>query len=91
MSNMIDINQNKPHYVAELMCINCGHRGIHTFPTDCWLQELECPKCGKSGYIITTGQILDYNEFDECITDNSKKISKPGTILQGKFNKGGKQ
>jgi hypothetical protein len=26
------------------------------------LKNLECPQCGKQGYVIETGEILDFDE-----------------------------
>lgn len=46
---------NKPHNVAEVICLKCLHRWIAVYPTETLLKELECP-CGEIGYVIKTGQ-----------------------------------
>lgn len=58
MADIIDINKNQPHEVAELMCIKCYHRYIGVYPQATLLKDLECENCGK-GFIIKTGQTLD--------------------------------
>lgn len=43
---------------VELICLKCLHRYIGVFPESVLLKNLECPKCGKTGYMIMTGQDL---------------------------------
>lgn len=55
-----------PYLVGELMCVSCLHRWIDVHPESVWLKDLECPHCGKKGFIISTGQIID----DDTATAN---------------------
>ena len=54
----IDINENVPHKVSEVICIRCYKRWIAVRPVKTKLADLECSNCGK-GYIIETGEIID--------------------------------
>lgn len=56
--NVTDINENKPHCVAELICVRCGKRWIGVYPEKTWLKDLECENCGP-GFVIKTGQDLE--------------------------------
>ena len=59
---IVDINENTPHRVSEVICIECKHRWIAVRPTDTLLKELECPQCGIQGYVIETGEIINENK-----------------------------
>ena len=59
MAKEVDINENTPHKVSEVICINCKHRWIAVRPTVVRLTELECPECHQSGFVIETGEILE--------------------------------
>lgn len=54
-----DIDEYRPHEVAELVCLKCLKRWIAVYPSSSLLKDLECPKCHESGYAIMTGQELD--------------------------------
>jgi len=49
--------ENEPHEVAELICLKCFDRAIHTYPEKTLLKHLQC-RCGEIGYLIKTGQTL---------------------------------
>lgn len=53
-----DINENIPHKVSEVICINCKYRWISVRPHITLLKELECPNCSAQGYVIETGEIV---------------------------------
>lgn len=59
--NVIDIDCFKPHYTNELICINCKYRWIGVYKCKTALNDLICPKCKKSGFVILTGQVFDEN------------------------------
>lgn len=54
---MTAIEDNIPHEVSELICLNCLNRWIGVYPSETPLNQLEC-KCGEIGYVIKTGQTL---------------------------------
>lgn len=54
-----DINDNQPHKVSEVICINCKYRWLAVRPTITLLKDLECPRCHIRGYVIETGEIVD--------------------------------
>jgi len=56
MKPIIDINENKPHKVSEVICIACHWRWICVRPSNVYLKELECPACGSYGKTIETGE-----------------------------------
>ena len=60
-SKIVNINENIPHKVSEVICINCKYRWIAVRPTDTLLKDLECPKCKQQGYIIETGEVNENN------------------------------
>ena len=62
MSEIRYIEENLPHKVSEVICINCKHRWIAVRPCANKLKDLECPQCGKQGYVIETGEIIDNEE-----------------------------
>lgn len=55
----INFGDSIPYMVQELICVKCGYRYIGARPVKTKLRDLECAKCRKIGYIITTGEILD--------------------------------
>ena len=54
---VVDIEENLPHEVAEVICLKCLHRGYAVYPEETPLKDLEC-KCGAVGYVIKTGQTI---------------------------------
>lgn len=54
-----DINENQPHKVSEVICIDCKYRWLAVRPTKTLLKDLECPWCGKQGYVIETGEMIE--------------------------------
>ena len=62
MSEIHYIEENLPHKVSEVICINCKHRWIAVQPCVCKLKDLECPECNKQGYVIETGEIINEND-----------------------------
>lgn len=61
-AKIIDINENTPHKVSEVICINCKYRWIAVRPNETLLKDLECPWCGKQGFVIETGEVINENE-----------------------------
>ena len=57
MTKTIDISENEPHEVAEVICLKCLRRWIAVYPEKTLLKSLEC-KCGEVGYVIKTGQTI---------------------------------
>lgn len=52
----VDINENQPHKVSEVICIECKHRWLEVRFNITLLKGLECPWCGKQGYVIELGK-----------------------------------
>ena len=50
--------ENEPHEVAELICLRCFDRAIHTYPQKTLLKHSQC-RCGEVGFLIKTGQTLE--------------------------------
>ena len=61
MSKTIEINENVPHKVSEVICVKCGKRWIAVRPVGTRLSDLECVNCG-AGYVIETGEELDFED-----------------------------
>ena len=59
-AEIINIEENLLHKVSEVICINCKHRWIAVRPEKTLLKDLECPKCQTKGFVIETGEIIDY-------------------------------
>lgn len=62
MTKTINIEENLPHKVSEVICVNCKCRWIAVRPTGTPLKDLECPQCGQQGFVIETGEIINENE-----------------------------
>ena len=56
--NIINIEANKPHNLAETICVKCLHRAYSVYPEGVKLKDLECENCGQ-GYIILTGEEIN--------------------------------
>ena len=63
MAKEVNIEENIPHKVSEVICINCKYRWISVRPVGTLLQDLECPWCGLQGYVIETGEVI--NEIEQ--------------------------
>ena len=50
---MLLINENK---VSQVICLACFRRWISARPVSVSLDQLECPDCGQSGFVIETGE-----------------------------------
>ena len=59
MNKIISIEENLPHCVSEVVCLQCLHRWIAVRPDNVLLKDLECPKCKTFGTVINTGQELN--------------------------------
>lgn len=68
MGNVIDIEENLPHEISELICLKCFHRWIGVYPERTRLKKLECT-CGEIGYVIKTGQTLPDLPREEMTND----------------------
>jgi hypothetical protein len=55
----LSIDENLPHTVSEVICINCKHRWIAVRPSKCKLKDLECAGCHQQGYVIETGEVFE--------------------------------
>lgn len=58
----INIEENMPHKVSEVICIDCKYRWLAVRPTITLLKDLECPKCHRQGFVIETGEVINNNE-----------------------------
>ena len=56
-------DEHTPHVVQEVVCLSCLHRWIAVRPQETLLKSLECPNCGKVGYVIATGQEMEDEEL----------------------------
>lgn len=57
MADVINLDDNRPHIVHEVICVQCCHRWIACASVSLLLKDYECPDCGF-GYVIKTGQDL---------------------------------
>ena len=65
MGKVVDIESNLPHIVEELMCINCKFRYIGTRSIRVKLKNIVCPKCNQVGFIISTGELIEQDDYEE--------------------------
>lgn len=63
MGQIIDIEDQQPHKVSEVICVHCGKRWICVRPKSVALAVIKCPECTNQGYVIETGETL--NEYEE--------------------------
>ncbi len=52
-----DIEENKPHFMSEVICVKCGFRWLAVRQETVSLKKLECKNCGQ-GFVIETGEKL---------------------------------
>ena len=64
MAEIHNIEENLPHKVSEVICINCKYRWIAARPRVTKLKELECPCCHEQGFVIETGEEFVDADFD---------------------------
>lgn len=57
MAKEVNIEENLPHEVSEVICLKCLKRWIAVYPLKCPLKDLSCT-CGAVGYVIKTGQTI---------------------------------
>lgn len=53
------IDENIPHKISEVICIKCAYRWMAIRPVVTYLKDLECPWCGKQGFAIETGEVIN--------------------------------
>lgn len=58
MSNIINLDDQRPHVVQEVVCIKCHKRWIACAPVDLLLKDYECPN-KDIGFVIKAGQIME--------------------------------
>lgn len=59
---IVDINENTPHRVSEVICVKCAYRWLAVRSVTTLLKDLECPWCGKQGFVIETNEIINENK-----------------------------
>jgi hypothetical protein len=59
ITDFLEYEENIPHEVSEVMCINCKKRWIAVRPTITLLKDIDCPGCNQTGYVIETGQKIN--------------------------------
>ena len=52
------INDNIPYKESEVICVNCSYRWLSERPVIKPLKDIECPWCGKQGFVIETGETI---------------------------------
>lgn len=52
----INVNENTPCRVSEVICVKCTYRWLSVRPIATLLKDLECPKCEQQGFVIETGE-----------------------------------
>lgn len=58
MGNVIELDENRPHRTAEVICVQCRKRYWCVWPVGTPLKDLECVNCGP-GFVIMTGQPIE--------------------------------
>ena len=55
--------------VSEVVCLKCLERFVQTRLAEVPLCDIKCPKCGRKGFVIETGEIvveMDWrDEYDD--------------------------
>ena len=57
-SEQNSINDNIPYKKSEVICVNCSYRWLAERQVTKPLKDIECPWCGKQGFVIETGEII---------------------------------
>ena len=58
MNNVTNLDDQRPHITAELICVACYWRGVTVYPADLRTAELTC-ECGKLGTLIMNAEPLE--------------------------------
>jgi len=45
MTDVINIDDHRPHEARSVECVACGKKWVAVFPVD--TKQLECPQCNK--------------------------------------------
>lgn len=53
---VINLDEMRPHRVAETICVQCRKRVVSVWPDGTPLARLVCSGCGMSGFVILTGE-----------------------------------
>ena len=61
-TKIVDINENVPHKVSEVICVKCAYRWLAVRPVVTLLKNIECPWCDKQGFVIETGETITNND-----------------------------
>ena len=61
-AKIVDMNENTPRRVSEVICVKCTYRWLAVRPVTTLLKDLECPWCGKQGFVIETGEVINENK-----------------------------
>jgi len=58
--NIINLEEQRPHVVQEVVCLKCLNRWIAVAPEKLLLKQYECKKCGQ-GFVIKTGEVNGFS------------------------------
>jgi len=54
MADVVGIEENMPHRVTEVICVECNRRWLAVAPEKVLLRDYECPN-NHIGFVIATG------------------------------------
>jgi predicted nucleic-acid-binding Zn-ribbon protein len=74
MSKIVNIEDTMWHKVSELICLKCLYRYIGVRPGELLLKSIECPKCGKTGGTIETGEDPESSNDGKVVEFTRKKV-----------------
>lgn len=70
MAKIHKIEEGIDHILEENICLDCKHRFLDIKPANLWLKQLECPNCGKTGFIINTGEVIPNETYEKVCEEN---------------------
>jgi len=80
MSNVVSINEYRPHISGEARCIHCSHEWVAVVPSG--TVRLECPECSLlKGALVHT---CYPKEYWECDCGNDLFMVSPSGVLCAK-------
>lgn len=42
------------------LCVSCKYRFVSVRSVGVWMKDMECANCGEIGFVVATGQDLNY-------------------------------
>lgn len=52
MGEVVELDKQRPHIVAQVICVGCSYSAVGVSPQDGKRYDLECPRCKEMKMVI---------------------------------------